>query len=202
MEDLARSRKIKLEAQAKAAEAKAKAEAETAAVVAAAEEEETLAKLRLEAIELEAEEKRIACGSEAGSVVSRRSRRSVRSTSSAVSFKSSLIKNAEFKRSAEPTHGTEAGSKPEVGAMLLEHKASELRLRPLVTEPRPRSNEPQPMQFEQKRNSVTNVTNSINEKFNAMFTNDKSTVLNPQARGFIPQLACVWFKESQQRCLS
>ena len=71
--------------------------------------------------------------------------------------------------------------------MLLEHKARELRLRPLVTEPRPRSNEPQPMQFEQKRNSVTNVTNSINEKFNAMFINDKSTVLNPQARGFIPQ---------------
>ena len=71
--------------------------------------------------------------------------------------------------------------------MLLEHKARELRLRPLVTEPRPRSNEPQPMQSEQKRNSVTNVTNSINEKFNAMFINDKSTVLNPQARGFIPQ---------------
>ena len=187
LEDLARSRKTKLEAQAKAAEAKAKAEAEAAAAVAAAEEEETLAKLRMEAIELEAEEKRIACGSEAGSVVSGRSRRSVRSTSSAVSVKSSLIKNAEFKRSAEPTHGTEAGSKPEVGAMLLEHKASKLRLRPLVTEPRPRSNEPQPMQFEQKRNSVTNVTNSINEKFNAMFTNDKSTVLNPQARGFIPQ---------------
>ena len=43
------------------------------------------------------------------------------------------------------------------------------------------------MQFEQKRNSVTNVTNSINEKFNAMFINDKLTVLNPQARGFIPQ---------------
>ena len=71
--------------------------------------------------------------------------------------------------------------------MLFEHTARELRLRPLVTEPRPRSNEPQPMQFEQKRNSVTNVTNSINEKFNAMFTNDKSTVLNPQAQGFIPQ---------------
>ena len=105
--DLTRSRKPK-------AEAKAKAEA----AAAAAEEEETLAKLRLKAIELEAEEKRIACGSEAGSVVSGRSRRSVRSTLSAVSFKSSLIKNAEFKRSAEPTHGTEAGSKPEVGAML------------------------------------------------------------------------------------
>ena len=43
------------------------------------------------------------------------------------------------------------------------------------------------MQFEQKRNSVTNVTNSINEKFNAMFINDKATALNPQARGFIPQ---------------
>ena len=124
---------------------------------AAAEEEETLAKLRLEAIELEAEEKRIVCSSKAGSVVSGRSRRSVRSTSNSVSFKSSLIKNAEFKRNAEPAHGTEAGSKPEVGAMLLEHKARELRLRPLVTEPRPRSNEPQPMQFEQKRNSVTNV---------------------------------------------
>ena len=176
LEDLARSRKAK-------AEAKAKDEA----AAAAAEEEETLAKLRLEAIELEAEEKRIACGSEASSVVSGRSRRSVRSTLSAVSFKSSSIKNVEFKRSAEPAHGTEAGSKPEVGAMLLEHKARELRLRPLVTEPRPRSNEPQPMQFEQKRNSVTNVTNSINEKFNAMFINDKSTVLNPQARGFIPQ---------------
>ena len=94
LEDLARSRKTKLEAQAKAAEAKAKAkaEAEAAAAVAAAEEEETLAKLRLEAIELEAEEKRIACGSEAGSVVSGHSRRSVRSTSSAVSFKSLLIK--------------------------------------------------------------------------------------------------------------
>ena len=194
LEELARSRKVRVEADAKAAEAKAKAEAEAAAAsaaalaaAAAAEEEETLAKLRLQAIEIEAEEKRIACGSEAGSVVSGRSRRSVRSTSSAVSFKSSLIKNAEFKRSAEPTHGTEAGSKPEVGAILLEHKARELRLRPLVTEPRPRSNEPQPMQFEQKRNSVTNVTNPINEKFNAMFTNDKSTVLNPQARGFIPQ---------------
>ena len=83
LEDLARSRKAK--AEAKAAEAKAKAEAEAAAAAAAAEEE-TLAKLRLEAIELEAEEKRIACGSEAGSVVSGRSRRSVRSTSSAVSF--------------------------------------------------------------------------------------------------------------------
>ena len=196
MEELARSRKVRVEAEAKAAEAKAKAEAEAAAAsaaalaataAAAAEEEETLAKLRLQAIEIEAEEKRIACGSEAGSVVSGRSRRSVRSTSSAVSFKSSLIKNAEFKRSAEPARGTKAGSKPKVGAMLLEHEARELRLRPLVTEPRPRSNEPQPMQFEQKRNSVTNVTNSINEKFNAMFTNDKSTVLNPQARGFIPQ---------------
>ena len=176
LEDLARSRKAK-------AEGKAKAEA----AAAAAEEEETLAKLRLEAIELEAEEKRIACGSEAGSVVSGRSRRSVRSTLSAVSFKSSLIKNAEFKRSAEPAHGTEAGSKPEVGAILVEHKARELRLRPLVTEPRPRSNEPQPMQFEQKRNSVTNVTNSINKKFNATFINDKTTVLNPQARSFIPQ---------------
>ena len=195
LEELARSRKVKVEAEAKAAEAKVKAEAEAAAAApaaaalaaitaAAAEEEETLAKLRLQAIQIE---KRIACGSEAGSVVSGRSRRSVRSTSSAVSFKSSLIKNAEFKRSAEPARGTEAGSKPKVGAMLLEHKARELRLRPLVTEPRPRSNEPQPMQFERKRNSVTNVTNSINEKFNAMFTNDKSTVLNPQARGFIPQ---------------
>ena len=58
--------------------------------------------MRLEAIELEAEEKRIACGSEAGSVVSERSRRSVRSTSSVVSSKSSLVKNAEFKRSAQP----------------------------------------------------------------------------------------------------
>ena len=102
-------------------------------------------------------------------------------------FKSSLIKNAEFKRSAEPTHDTETGSKPKVGAMLLEHEAMELRSRRRVTEPRPRSSEPQPNQLEQKRNSVTNVTNSINEKFNAMFTNDKSTVLNPQARGFIPQ---------------
>ena len=27
----------------------------------------------------------------------------------------------------------------------------------------------------------------MNEKFNAMFANDKSTVLNPQARGFVPQ---------------
>ena len=76
---MTRSRKPK-------AEAKAKAEA----AAAAAEEEETLAKLRLKAIELEAEEKRIACGSEAGSVVSGRSRRSVRSTISAVSFKSSF----------------------------------------------------------------------------------------------------------------
>ena len=117
-----------------------------------------MAKLHLEAIELEAEEKRIACGSEAGSVVSGRSRRSVRSASSVVSSKSSLIKNAEFKRSAEPTHGTEAGSKPKVGAMLLEHEAMELRLRRRVTEPRPRSSEPQPNQLEQKRNSVTNVT--------------------------------------------
>ena len=125
LEDLARSRKAK--AEAKAAETKAKAEAEAAAAVAAAKEEETLAKLRLEAIELEAEEKRIVCGSEAGSVVSGRSRRSVRSASSVVSSKSSLIKNAKFKRRAEPTHGTEAGSKPKVGAMLLEHDAMELR---------------------------------------------------------------------------
>ena len=176
LEDLARSRK-----------AKAKAEAEAAAAAGAAQEEETLAKLRLEAIELEAEEKRIACDSEAGSVVSARSRRSVRSASSVVSSKSSLIKNAEFKRSAEPTHGTEAGSKPKVGAILLEHVSMELRTRRRVTEPRPRSSEPQSNQLEQKRNSVTNVTNSINEKFNARFTNDKSTVLNPQARGFIPQ---------------
>ena len=189
LEELARSRKVKVEAEAKAAEAKMKAEAEAAAAAAAAaaEEEETLAKLRLEAIEIEAEEKRMACGSEASFVVSERSRRSVLSTSSAVSYKSSLIKNAEFKGSAEPARGTEAGLKPKVGSMLLEHKARELRLRPLVTEPRPRSNEPQPMQFEQKRNSVTNVTNSINEKFNDMFVNEKSTVLNPQARGFIAQ---------------
>ena len=34
---------------------------------------------------------------------------------------------------------------------------------------------------------MTDVTNSINKKSNAMFTNDKSTVLNSQARGFIPQ---------------
>ena len=141
----------------------------------------------MEAIELEAEEKRIACGSEAGSVVSGRSRRNVRSASSVVSSKSSLIKNAEFKRSAEPTHGIEVSSKPKVGAMLLKHKAMELRSRRRVTEPWPRSSEPQPNQLEQKRNSITNVTNSINEKFNALFTNDKSTVLNPQARGFIPQ---------------
>ena len=198
LEELARSRKVKVEVKAKAAEAKVKAEAETATAgafaaalaataAAAAEEEEALAKLRLQAIELEAEEKSIACGSEAGSVVSRRSRSSVRSTSSAVSFKSLLIKNDEFKRSAEPARGTEAGSKPKVGAMLLKHKARELRLRPLVTEPRPRSNKPQPMQYKQKRNSVTNGTNSIKEKFNAMFINDKSTVSNPQARGFIPQ---------------
>ena len=165
LKDLARSRKAK--AEAKAAETTAKAEAEAATD---AEEEETLAKLRLQAIELEAEEKRIACGSKADSVVSGRSRRRVRSTSSAVRFKSSLIKNAEFKRSAEPAHGTEAGSKPEVGAMLLEHEAMELRSRRRVTEPRPRSSEPQPNQFAQKPNSVTNVTNSINEKFNAMFT--------------------------------
>ena len=183
LEDLARSRKAEAKAEAKSAAAAALA----ATMAAAAKEEETLAKLRLQAIELEAEEKRIACGSEAGSVVFGRSRPSVRSTSSAVSVKSSLIKNAEFKRSAEPAHGTKAGSKPKVGAMLLEHKARELRLRPLVTEPRPRSNETQPMLFEQKRNSVTNGTNSIKEKFNAMFINDKSTVLNPQARGFIPQ---------------
>ena len=158
-----------MEVEAKAAKAKVKAKAEAAAAAAAAlaataaaaaEEEETLAKLRLQAIELEAEEKRIACGSEAGSVVSGCSRRSVCSTSSAVSFKSSSIKNAEFKRSAEPVRGTEAGSKPKVGAMFLEHKVRELRLRPLVTEPRPRSNEPQPMQFEQKHNSVNNATNS------------------------------------------
>ena len=94
LKDLARSRKA------------------AAAAAAAAEEEKALAKLRLEAIELEAEEKRIACGSEAGSVVSGRSRRSVCFTSSDVSFKDSLIKNAVFKRSAEPAHGTEAGSKP------------------------------------------------------------------------------------------
>ena len=117
----------------------------------------------------------------------------------AVSSKSSSIKNAEFKRSADRAcRGTEAGSKGKVGAMLIEHRARVLRLTPLVTEPRPRSNEPQPMQFEQKHNSVTDVTNSINQKFNAMLTNDKSTVLNPQAQGFI----CVWFKESLQRCLS
>ena len=165
---------------------KAKAEPEAAATTAA-EKEKTLAKLRLEAIELEAEEKRIACGSKAGSVVSGHLRRSVRSTSSAVSSEILLIKNAEFKRSAEPTHGTVAGSKPEVGAMLLEHKARELRSRPPVTEPRPRSNEPHSMQLEQKPNSATDVTNSINEKFSAMFTNDKLTVLNPQARGLISQ---------------
>ena len=146
-----------------------------------------MAKLRLQAIELKAEEKRIACGSEAGSVVPGRSRRSVRSTSSAVSFKSWLIRNAEFKRCAEPAHGTEAGSKPKVGAMLLEDETRELRSRPWVTEPRPRSSEPQPNQLEQKPKSVTNVTSSINEKFNAMFTNYKLTVLNPQARGFILQ---------------
>ena len=167
--------------------AKSRKAAAAAAAAAAAEEEETLAKLRLEAIELEAEEKRIACGSEAGSVVSGRSRRSVRSALSVVSSKSSLIKNAEFKRSAEPTHGIEAGSKPKVGAMLLEHEAMELRSRRRVTEPRPTSSKPQPNQLEQKRNSVTNVINSINERFNAMFINDKSTALNPQARGFIPQ---------------
>ena len=166
LEDLARSRK---------------------AAAAAAAEEETLDKLRLEAIELESEEKRIACGSEAGSVVSRRSRRSVRSASSVVSSKISLIKNAEFKRSAEPTNGIEAGSKPKVGAMFLEHEAMELRSRRRVTEPRPRLSEPQPNQLEQKPNSVTNVTNSINEKFITTFINDKSTALNPQARGFIPQ---------------
>ena len=68
--------------------------------------------------------------------------------------------------------------------MLSEHEAMELRSRRRVTEPRPRSSKPQPNQLEQKRNSVTN---SINEKFDAMFTNDKSTVLNPQARGFILQ---------------
>ena len=196
LEELARSCKVKVEAEARAAEAKVKAEAEAAAAAAAAlaataaagaEEEETLAKLRLQAIELEAEEKRIASGSEAGSVVSGRSKRSVRSTSSAVCVKGSLIKNAVFKRSAEPAHGTEAGSKPKVGAMLSEHEARELCSRPRVTEPRPRSSEPQPNQLEQKPNSVTNVTNSINEKFNAMFINDKATALNPQARGFIPQ---------------
>ena len=71
--------------------------------------------------------------------------------------------------------------------MLLELKVRELRSRPRVTEPCPRSNEPQPMQLEQKPNSVTNVTKSINKKFNAMFTSDKLTVLNPEARGFIPQ---------------
>ena len=108
--------------------------------------------MRLQAIKLEAEEKRIACGLEVGSLVSGRSRRSVRSTSSAVSVKSSLIKNVEFKRIAEPAHGTEAGSKPKVGAMLLEHEARELRSRPRVTEPRPRSSEPQPNQLEQKPN--------------------------------------------------
>ena len=125
LEELARSHKVRVEAEAKAkveAEAAAASAAALAAAAAtAAEEEEALAKLRLQTIEIEAEEKRIACGSEAGSVVSGRSKRSVLSTSSAVSFKSSLIKNAEFKRSAEPTHGTEAGSKPEVGAMLFEH---------------------------------------------------------------------------------
>ena len=72
LKDLARSRKAKAEAEAKAAEANA-------------EKEEI--KLRLEAIALEAEEKRSACGSEAGSVISGCSRRSVRSTSSAVSSK-------------------------------------------------------------------------------------------------------------------
>ena len=104
LEELDRSRNVKVEAKAKAAEAKVKAEADAAAAAAAAlattaaaaAEEETLAKLRLQAIEIEAEEKRSACGSKPGSVVSGRSRRSVRSTSSAVSFKSSLIKNAEF----------------------------------------------------------------------------------------------------------
>ena len=43
------------------------------------------------------------------------------------------------------------------------------------------------MQLEQEPITVTNVTDSINEKFNATFKNDKLTVLNPQARGFIPQ---------------
>ena len=123
MKNLARSRKAKVEAEAKAAEAKAKAEAEAAA---AAKAEETLTTLRLEAIEQGAEEKRIACGSVTASVVSGRSRRSVRSTLSVVSCKISLIKNAQLKHSAELAHGTEAGSKPKVGAMLLEHKAREL----------------------------------------------------------------------------
>ena len=71
LEELARSRKVKVEAEAKAAEAKVKAEVEAAAAVAATlaataaaavEEEETLAKLLLQAIGIEAEEKRIACG--------------------------------------------------------------------------------------------------------------------------------------------
>ena len=172
LEDLARSRKAKVEAEAK-----------TKAKAAAAEEEETLFKLCLEAIELEAEKKRTWCGSEAGSVVTGRS--------STVSSKSLLIKNAEFKRSAEPTHGTEAGSKLKVGAMLVEHKAREPRSRSRMTEPCPRSNEPQPMQLEQKPNSVTTVADSFNGKFNAMKynTNDQSTVLNSQARGFVPQRA-------------
>ena len=108
LEDLARSRKAK---------AQAKAKAETEAAADAAEEVETLAKLRLEAIELEAEDKCIACSSEAGSVISGRSRRSVRSTSSAVSSKRPLIKNAEFKRSAEPAHGTEAGTQNRSNAL-------------------------------------------------------------------------------------
>ena len=136
---------------------------------------------------LEAEEKRIACGSEAGSVVSGRLRRSVCSTSNTISSRSLFIKNAEFKRSDEPFHGTEASSKAKVGAMLLEHKARELRSRPPVTEPRLRCKEPQPIELEQKSNSVTNVPDSINRKYNTMFTTDKSTVLNPQVWGFIPQ---------------
>ena len=37
-----------------------------------------------------------------------------------------------IKRSAELARGTEAGSKSKVGAMLLEHNARELRLRPIV----------------------------------------------------------------------
>ena len=46
------------------------------------------------------------------------------------------------------------------------------------------------MQFK-KRNRVTNVINSIKEKFNAMFAIDKSTVLNSQTQGFICSMCLV-----------
>ena len=156
-----RRQKAEADARAEAEAAKAVAEAAKAKAEAEAEEAETLAKLRLEAIRIEAQENLDEC-SERDSYVSRRSRM--------FEFWNPTVKKDESIR----------------GSRLYGRSATHIKLKadikmvPSITETKPNKNA-----NNIKANANNKATNELPEAH--AFAAGTTTGLNPWARRFVPQ---------------